>query len=186
MIYEQRLIDRYKGVHALAEGGAPGERDNARNIRDKMRAQHPGIHEEAFPPPLPPPGAGFDPFASWRTAQEQAPQEEPSQAGSRGRGGFWDGVRWQDMAGDVLGWAAKTAQEMSSLGTARAYAESVTEVQTKVLPSQKWQVSARINLRDLYAVGGTMNEAQRVEFARYVASMVETEVFNALTEAGGG
>ena len=55
MNYEQRLIDRYKGVHALAEGGAPGERDNARNIRDKMRAQHPGIHEEAFPPPPPPP-----------------------------------------------------------------------------------------------------------------------------------
>jgi hypothetical protein len=43
-----------------------------------------------------------------------------------------------------------------------------------------------MNLRDLYAVAGAMNEAQRVEFARYVAAMVEAEVMSALTEASGG
>jgi hypothetical protein len=186
MNYEQRLIDRYKGVHALAEGGAPGERDNARSIRDKMRSQHPGIHEEAFPPPPPPPGTPFDPFSSWRTAHETQSEPEPEPDMPRGgRSGFWDGIRWQDMAGDVLGWAARAAQEMSSLGTARAYAESTVEVQAKVLPSHKWQVSARIGLRDLYAVGGEMNEAQRVEFSRYVAAMVEAEVMRALEEASG-
>lgn len=187
MTYEEKLVERYRHVVALEERGATeGERNAAATQRQRMDEKHPGIREQAFPPP---PGAGFDPFSSWRTANE--PQEEPPydhhEEQPRGRGRtFWDGIRWQDMAGDVLGWAAKTAQEMSSLGTARAYAESVTEVQAKVLPSHKWQVSARIGLRDLYAVGGSMNEAQRVEFARYVASMVEAEVLNALNEAGGG
>ncbi len=189
MTYEEKLVERYRHVVALEERGATeGERNAAASARSKMDEKHPGIREQAFPPP-PPPDTGFDPFSSWRTASgaHEEPPYNDYEEQPRGRGRpFWDGIRWQDMAGDVLGWAARTAHEMSSLGTARAYAESTTEVQAKVLPSHKWQVSARIGLRDLYAVGGSMNEAQRVEFARYVASMVEAEVLNALNEAAGG
>jgi len=186
MPYEEKVVERYRHVVALEERGATeGERNAAATQRQRMDDKYPGIRLEAFPPPPPPPGAGFDPFSSWRTAHEPEPEPEPEDP-RRGRGSFWDGIRWQDMAGDVLGWAARTAQEMSSLGTARAYAESTVEVQAKVLQSQKWQVSAKMNLRDLYAVAGAMNEAQRVEFARYVAAMVEAEVMAALTEASGG
>jgi hypothetical protein len=178
--YEQRLIDRYKGVCALADGGSPGERENARKIRDKMREQHPGIHEEAFPPP-PPQDAGFDPFRAWRT--QGAAQDA-------GGGNPWDdllgGRSWRDVAAEGLGWAARMAQEMSSLGTARAYAENMVEVSSRMLQSQKLQVTVKMGLRDLYSVAGNMNEAQRVEFARHVAEKVEAEMLNALNEAGGG
>ena len=176
MAYEQRLIDRYKGVCALAEAGSPGERDNARKIRDKMREQHPGIHEEAFPPP-PPADAGFDPFRAWRT---QGAAQDASE------GNPWDdllgGRSWKDVAAEGLGWAARMAQEMSSLGTARAYADSMVEVGAKLLQSQKFQITVKMNLRDLYAVSANMNEAQRAEFARYVAEKVEAEMLNALNE----
>jgi len=187
MPYEEKVVERYRHVVALEERGATdGERAAAAKQRQRMDEKYPGIRAEAFPPP---PNAGFDPFSSWRTAHE-APADDPTYENAEdpreGGRGFWDGIRWRDVAGDMLGWAARTAQEMSSLGTARAYAESTVEVQAKVLQSQKWQVSAKINLRDLYAVAGTMNEAQRVEFARYVAATVEAEVLAALEEAAGG
>jgi len=186
MPYEEKVVERYRHVVALEERGATeGERNAAAPRPRAVATSSPGSRLKVSPPPPPPPGAGFDPFSSWRTAHEPEPEPEPEDP-RRGRGSFWDGIRWQDMAGDVLGWAARTAQEMSSLGTARAYAESTVEVQAKVLQSQKWQVSAKMNLRDLYAVAGAMNEAQRVEFARYVAAMVEAEVMSALTEASGG
>jgi hypothetical protein len=180
MPYEQRLIDRYRGVHALAEGGSPGERDNARKIRDKMREQYPGIHEETFPPPPPPADEGFDPFRAWRT--QGAAQDA-------GGGNPWDdllgGRSWRDVAAEGLGWAARMAQEMSSLGTARAYVDSTVEVAAKLLQSQKLQITVKMNLRDLYSVSANMNEAQRVEFAKYVAEKVEAEMLAALNESGG-
>lgn len=181
MPYEEKIVERYRAVCALEERGATeGERSAASAQRQKMDEKYPGIRLEAFPPP-PPQDAGFDPFRSWRTQQ---PEEEDPRAQRGGWSDFFGGQqrRWQDTASDVLGWAAKVAQEMSSLGTARAYAESITELSTKMLQSGKWQISVRFPLRDLYAVSANMNEAQRQEFARYVASMVEAEVLAALSE----
>lgn len=197
MPYEEKIIERYKAVYALAEQGVAGEKENALRIRAKMEQMYPGIREQAFPPAQPPPQEeGFDPFRRWRTQGTPPPEPEPDpRQRQQQRPGGWDGVfggfgggqqggqrRWQDTAQDVLGWAAKVAEEMSSLGTARAYAESITELQTKMLQSGKLQVAIRFPLRDLYAVAGSMNEAQRQEFARYVASMVEAEVLAALEE----
>jgi hypothetical protein len=196
--YEEKIVERYKAVFALAEQGVGGEKDNALRIRAKMEQMYPGIREQAFPPP--PQDEGFDPFRRWRT--QQAPEPEPEQESRQRRqqqqrpGGWEDffggfagnpqgqaqGRKWQETAQDVLGWAAKVAQEMSSLGTARAYAENITELQAKMLQSGKWQIAVKFPLRDLYAVAGNMNEAQRQEFARYVASMVEAEVLAALEE----
>jgi len=194
--HEEKVVERYKAVYALAEQGVAGEKENALRIRAKMEQMYPGIREQAFPPP-PPQEDGFDPFRSWRTQSPPEPDEDRRQQQQRQRSGGWDdfiggfakgppqgqgGRRWQETAQDVLGWAAKVAQEMSSLGTARAYAESVTELQAKMLQSGKWQIAVKFPLRDLYAVAGNMNEVQRQEFARYVASMVEAEVLAALEE----
>jgi hypothetical protein len=77
------------------------------------------------------------------------------------------------------------AQEMSSLGTARAYVDNTVEVASKLLQSQKLQITVKMNLRDLYAVAGNMNEAQRAEFAKYVAEKVEAEMLAALNESTG-
>lgn len=201
MPYDERVIDRYKGVCALAEQGSPGERQNALDIRTKMESKYPGIREQAFPPQAAPP-PGFDPFRNWRQKQPEPSGAPEPEAQSSGWSGFWGGAaggaqgasgaagaggdargrRWQETAQDVLGWAARVAQEMSSLGTARAYAESITELQTKMLQSGKWQIAVKFPLRDLYAVAGNMNEAQRQEFARHVAAMVEAEVLAALEE----
>lgn len=203
MPYDERVIERYKGVCALSDQGSAGERQNAQDIRAKMESKYPGIREQAFPPQAPPPPPpGFDPFRSWRQRAPEAggaPEPEPQSggwsgfwgnapggaqgaSGAAGAGGEGRGRRWQETAQDVLGWAARVAQEMSSLGTARAYAESITELQTKMLQSGKWQIAVKFPLRDLYAVAGNMNEAQRQEFARYVAAMVEAEVLAALEE----
>jgi hypothetical protein len=199
MPYDERIIERYKGVCALSEQGSEGERENAKRIREKLEEKYPGIHVEAFPAP-PPQDQGFNPFRNWRTRPAE-PEPEPQAQGS-GWGGFWGsapggasapggpagaggdqrGRKWQETAQDVLGWAARVAQEMSSLGTARAYAESITELQAKMLQSGKWQIAVKFPLRDLYAVAGNMNEAQRQEFARHVAAMVQAEVLAALDE----
>jgi hypothetical protein len=201
MPYDERVIERYKGVCALSEQGSAGERQNAQDIRTKMEAKYPGIHAEAFPPQASPP-PGFDPFRNWRTKQPETGSAPEPEAQGSGWSGFWGGSasgaqgasgaagaggdprgrRWQETAQDVLGWAARVAQEMSSLGTARAYAESITELQTKMLQSGKWQIAVKFPLRDLYAVAGNMNEAQRQEFARHVAAMVQAEVLAALEE----
>jgi hypothetical protein len=189
--YEEKIIERYRAVCALEERGATeGERNAAAAQRQKLDEKYPGIRQEAFPPP-PPQDDGFDPFRSWRTQQPEQEEEAPRGRRGGGWGDFFGGGggsggqrRWQETASDVLGWAAKVAQEMSSLGTARAYAESITELNTKMLQSEKWQISVRFPLRDLYAVSANMNEAQRQEFARYVASMVEAEVLAALSEGG--
>lgn len=194
MPHEEKVVERYKAVYALSEQGVGGEKDNAIRIRTKMEQMYPGIREQAFPPP-PPQSDGFDPFHRWRTQSAPEPDDEPRQQRQRQRSGGWEdflggfagnpqgqGRKWQETAQDVLGWAAKVAQEMSSLGTARAYAESVTELQAKMLQSGKWQIAVKFPLRDLYAVAGSMNEAQRQEFARYVAAMVEAEVLAALEE----
>lgn len=200
MPYDERVIERYKGVCALSEQGSPGERESAQNIRRKLEEKYPGIHAQAFPPP-PPQEQGFNPFRNWRT---RAPEPEPEPQAQGGWSG-WDGAggaggasgpgapgasgeprrRWQETAQDVLGWAARVAQEMSSLGTARAYAESITELQAKMLQSGKWQIAVKFPLRDLYAVAANMNEAQRQEFARYVAALVQAEVLAALEEGSG-
>jgi len=193
--YEEKIVDRYRAVHALyLRGATEGERSAAKVQLQKLEEKYPGIGAQAFPPPPPPEEPGFDPFRSWRT--QQPPQDEDEEPQPR-RGGWSDfftgfggaqrepsGKKWQETASDVLGWAAKVAQEMSSLGTARAYAEGITELSTKMLQSGKWQIAVKFPLRDLYAVSASMNEVQRQEFARYVAAMVEAEVLAALSEGG--
>jgi hypothetical protein len=44
---DTNTIIKYLKVRALAEEGAPGERDNAQRIKAKMEADHPGIAQKA-------------------------------------------------------------------------------------------------------------------------------------------
>ena len=48
----EKVIVRYLGVKALAEQGAPGERDNARKILARLRKKHPGIKQQAAGRPV--------------------------------------------------------------------------------------------------------------------------------------
>ena len=44
---DTNTIIKYLKVRALAEEGAPGERDNAQRIKAKMEADHPGLAQKA-------------------------------------------------------------------------------------------------------------------------------------------
>jgi hypothetical protein len=171
-------MSRYKAIVAHAERGEGNEKANAQRLRAKMEAQYPGIKEQAFPPP-PRDEGGFDPFRAWRSRNTPPPaQDEDDEAPRRGA----NKTRWTDFASEAFRWTSQVVEEMSSLGTARAYAESITELQAKMLQSGKYQIALKFPLRDLYAVAGSMNEAQRQEFARYVAAMVEAQVLAILEE----
>jgi hypothetical protein len=178
MKYDESLLDRYKAIVAHAERGEGNEKANAQRLRAKMEAQYPGIKEQAFPPP-PRDEGGFDPFRAWRS--RGAPKPEPEEEDEAPRRGA-NRPRWADFASEAFRWTSQVVEEMSSLGTARAYAESITELQAKMLQSGKYQIALKFPLRDLYAVAGSMNEAQRQEFARYVAAMVEAQVLAILEE----
>lgn len=41
--YDDKTIERYRHVRALAERGSEGERDNARVLLERMEREHPGI-----------------------------------------------------------------------------------------------------------------------------------------------
>lgn len=179
MKYDAGLIDRYKAIVAHAERGEGNEKANAQRLRAKMEAQYPGIKEEAFPPP-PRDEGGFDPFKAWRSRNTQPPRDEDEEEAPRQR--REQRARWSDFASEAFRWTSQVVEEMSSLGTARAYAESITELQAKLLQSGKYQIALKFPLRDLYSVAGSMNEAQRQEFARYVAAMVEAQVLALLEE----
>lgn len=185
MTYDESLVDRYKAVVAHAERGEGNEKANAQRLREKMEAQYPGIRNQAFPPKA----EGFDPFRAWKSRKDTPSEEEEKPRGRkdrRGGGGFgnfrFDKDRWASVANEAFGFAARMAEEMGSLGTARAYAESITEVQSKVLQSEKYQIAVKFVLRDLYEVSANMNELQRIEFARYVGAMVEAQVLALLNE----
>ena len=181
MTYDEGLIDRYKAVVAHAERGEGNEKANAQRLREKMEAQYPGIREQAFPPSQ----KGFDPFAGWRSNKKRDDEDEDRPRRERKRaGGFgFDRDRWASVANEAFGFAARMAEEMGSLGTARAYAESITEIQAKVLQSEKYQIAVKFPLRDLYEIAANMNELQRIEFARYVGAMVEAQVLAVLNES---
>lgn len=181
MKYDAGLIDRYKAIVAHAERGEGNEKANAQRLRAKMEAQHPGIKEEAFPPP-PRDEGGFDPFRAWRSRGAPAPEPEEEEDTSSRRRRSEQRARWADFASEAFRWTSQVVEEMSSLGTARAYAEGITEIQSKLLQSGKYQIALKFALKDLYAIAGSMNEAQRQEFARYVAAMVEAQVLALLEE----
>lgn len=65
------LLDRYRKVCALLDSPEPGERATARRRKEKMEADYPGIHLEAYPPRPQEPYMSGKPFTVddlWRTA----------------------------------------------------------------------------------------------------------------------
>lgn len=155
-MYPENLLDRFRAVDALAQRGAPGERDNAQRIVARMEAEHPGIRKAAYPPPPP----------EW--------EEPPPPSGPR-----WD--RWRDMASDAMGWAANVAQELLATKEAQNRADEICEIQIKYLPSGKWQMALRMDERDLRLARRELTAAQKIEFVRHILAAMETELLDALT-----
>ena len=167
-MYAESLLERYRAVTALAERGALGERDNARRIVQKMDRDFPNIRQHAYPPtPPPPPPETTEWWESGRarSASSSTPYN-----------------RWREAASGAFTWVSEVASEIIASNQARSLADSIVDIQTKWLPSGKWQMSLRIQHGDLADAAEGMTPFQKTEFIRHVLSSVERELNDALSE----
>lgn len=161
-MYPDSLLERYRAVDALAQRGAPGERDNARRIVERMDRDHPNIRAWAFPPqPAPEPTEWYE-------------SNRARQAG----GAAWD--RFRDAASGAFSWASKLAQEVMAAEQARSLADEICEVQIKALPSGKWQMALRIDRDELLAAAENLTPFQKVEFVQHILGALEGELHEVL------
>jgi hypothetical protein len=135
-MYAESLLERYRAVTALAERGAPGERDNARRIMEKMERDYPNIRFQAYPPKPPPPPPET---TEWWESGRARPAGSPPNPFNR----------WREAASGAFTWVSEVASEIIAANQARSLADSIVEMQTKWLPSGKWQMSLRIQHNDL-------------------------------------
>ena len=158
MTHPDNIVEKYTRVHALAQSGVGGEKENAARIVAQLRMKYPGIHEQAFPP-APPPFTG----GQQRGQDTSVPWYERFN-------------RARDMAAEAVDWATRVAAEMASLEYARHVAAEVAEVQTKMLQRERVQVSVKLPLRELYYLGERLSPQQKDEFAATIAAVVEAEI----------
>jgi len=171
MQYSEQLLDRYKKVASLAERGEAGERTNAEKAQQRMEGKYPGISYQA----------------KLRDTQAKShPTPGPFEAsngafgGAEARESMWN--RWADVAGSAFAWASEVAGEVASVEYARQCAKHFVQIQAKNLPSAKYQISARIPLRDLYGCAQDLTPAQKHAFAQYVGTQVAEALLRSLTE----
>lgn len=123
--YDNKVLDRYRKVWALAQQGEGGERTTAQSMVDKLREQHPGIHLQAFPPRVVPPPTPMDPFSF---SQER----------------LWEmlkglGVQVQQGAQ----WAARAAYEAAQIELASDYADDLFDCWAQG-DGDKWKVKLEV------------------------------------------
>ncbi len=164
-MYAETLLERYRAVTALADRGAPGERDNARRIIEKMERDYPHIRVYAYPPPPPPETTEW--WESGRARQPGSPNPFN---------------RWREAASGAFTWVSEVASEIIAANQARSLADSIMDMQVKWLPSGKWQLALRIDRRDLADAVEELTPMQKTEFIRHVLSSVEAELNDILTD----
>jgi hypothetical protein len=165
-MYPDALLERYRAVLALAERGAPGERDNARRIVAKMEQDNPGIRSAAFPPPPPPETTEW-----WESGKARQPNTSSANPFTR----------WREAASGAFSWVSEVASEIIATNQARSYADAIVDMQVKWLPSGKWQLALRLSHNDL-AEAQNMTPFQKTEFIRHVLANVERELNEVLAE----
>ncbi len=175
MQYSEQLLDRYEKVVKLAERGEGGERSNADRQRQRMEGKYPGISYQ------------FQ-VRDTKRREGERPTPGPFDASNGAFGGAgsrestWS--RWSGMAESAFAWATEVAGEVAGLEYARQCAHRFVDVNAKNLSSAKYQVAARIPLRDLYACAHHLTPAQKHAFAQFVGTRVAEAVLRALTEEG--
>lgn len=175
MQYAEQLLDRYEKVDRLAQAGMDGEKKNAAKLRTQMQDKYPGIDYQA------------------RLRQQQKEEAERAQADSNGVGaadGNFGGAyqredrwtKWTSMAESAFAWASEVAGEVANADYARRCAENLVEVQAKNLTSAKYQVAAKVSLKDMYSMGHHLSRSQKQLFAQMVGNQVAAMLLDALEE----
>jgi len=160
-MYPESLLTRFRSVDALAQQGAPGERDNARRIVERMEREHPNIRLFAYPPEPPPEPREWYESGRARTAADP-----------------WERVR--SAASGAWSWAAKVAQEVTAANEARNMADEICELNIKFLPSGKWQMALRMDHQDLTAAAANLTPFQKAEFIQHILAAIEAELHEVL------
>jgi len=164
---DEGTLNRYRVMVELSERGEGGERANAQKLADKLRAQHPHIHEEAF--------------------RAEEPDDSFESAGFHSSYRPTSGVNLRDIFGRVASqmrsgatWAANAAYEAAQIDAAREAAEATFEIRSKVLRSGKWQVAAKVDLGQLDLLIEDLTPIQLNVLADTVSDMVREEIMSAV------
>ena len=170
MEYADSLIDRYDKVCRLAEGGVGGERSNAETQRSRMQDRYPGINYQSQ-------------LRARQTMEEEHPElgaYDPARDSFGGGGSRWQ--RWGNLAESAFSWAAHAAGEAVSADYAHRCAEQFVEIRGKNLASAKYQIAAKITLKDLYSCAEHLTPIQKQVFAQWVGDQVSQMVMSALED----
>ena len=172
MQYAEPLLERYGRVVRLAERGIDGEKANAERQRAKMQAQYPGIDYQSR-------------LHDRKKEAESQPSPGPFDAsngtfGGPDRAARWS--RWATMAETAFSWAQEVVGDIATAEYARRCAAELVEVRSRSLPSETYQVAARISLRDLYSCAHHLDPVQQQVFAQQVGATVAENVLRALQD----
>lgn len=173
MQYSEQLLDRYSKVARLAQGGLDGEKDNALRQQTKMESKYPGINYQSQ-------------LRDRQQAEKSRPNLGPTDAAADTFGGaFRNDERWKRWAGvaeSAFSWAANVAGEAASAKYAQQCADQFVDIQGKNLASAKYQISAKIPLKDLYNCAKYLNPMQKQIFAHAVGQKVTQMILSALED----
>ncbi|MEE9365173.1 MAG: hypothetical protein V3W44_00665 [Dehalococcoidales bacterium] len=158
---DRNAIIKYLKVKALAEEGAPGERDNAQRIKAKMEADHPGIEQKA---------------EAYRLAQEGVPM--PHTAGHPFSRGNWENIF--QFAAQAAGYAYNFAQ---SAVDAQFGAELAEEVRVYNRNTRSGRFVITLSLaRETYQQAKHLNPAQREMFRNELHEFLDGQLDDLLEE----
>lgn len=186
----ENILNRYRGAKArVDQGTTPSERSTAAGIVYQMEEKYPGIRAQAYPPPPRQDVPGFDAFT-------------PSDGNFGGAGGEASKLDWrkilreqaEKIAGDAIRYAAsrdfervtaaaaEAARQQQGIGVSiRDIAERITEIQSKTLPSGKYQIAMKFDVDDLTHWLDRMNPAQTTEFVEVVTGLFRDQLIYSLT-----
>ena len=169
-MHPEKVIVRYLGVKALAEQGAPGERDSARKILHRLLAKYPGIDAEASAyqaKHAPDAEPQDDPAASSDTGWSAPPYAAPGgPVGPGGPGGNWENIfSWaQSAAQNVYGFAQQVGNVVAGRQLGRKVKSSVRVSRTNNvlvtlrMSMETYEQAASLNVIQLRAFRDAMHE----------------------------
>lgn len=206
MAYEEKLLRRYLGIHALAERGASdGERFAAAKQRGAMEERYPGIGIEALrlearekgqtwsppppppaqpPPPPPPPKPPIDPNfgpytaagGNWGTSNRPSDQQA-----ARNR---WAG--FGDFLGEAWNIAKDVTQTVVNAEAGRQWAERCVSIEGNQTAAGNYRLTAVTTVSELLQAKSALNDAQKQAFAKAVGDMVAAQVYALISPDFGG
>lgn len=151
------IVEKYRRVMALANGGVGGERRNARRILDKMEEQHPGIAEAAQAAQA----------AEKRAAYAGPPP--PASAWPPSPGPYEGGIFHRDGWTQVLRGAAREAASAFAEGFAQRTL-GLTQDDASVLMDRAARAAGRVTRGGNLVVDLRIDNAELMELVQIAAS----------------